>query len=101
MEASTQLKNFTAFKDLKSESEKGENAVFIDEEALKDALRQSHKSVVSITHEQNIICSKTLICRQLFCRSHGGLSVKEKEGKSFLVAELTMTTGRVVHLTFV
>ena len=26
----------------------------------------SHKSVVSITHEQNIICSKTLICRQLF-----------------------------------
>ena len=26
----------------------------------------SHKSAVSITHEQNIICSKTLICRQLF-----------------------------------
>ena len=26
----------------------------------------SHKSVVSVTHEQNIICSKTLICRQLF-----------------------------------
>ena len=26
----------------------------------------SHKSVDSITHEQNIICSKTLICRQLF-----------------------------------
>ena len=26
----------------------------------------SHKSVVSITHEQNIISSKTLICRQLF-----------------------------------
>ena len=26
----------------------------------------SHESVVSITHEQNIICSKTLICRQLF-----------------------------------
>ena len=28
----------------------------------------SHKSVVSITHEQNIICSKTLIkfCRRLF-----------------------------------
>ena len=25
----------------------------------------SHKNVVSITHEQNIICSKTLICRQL------------------------------------
>ena len=27
-----------------------------------------HKGVVSITHEQNIICSKTLICRQLFAR---------------------------------
>ena len=26
----------------------------------------SHKSVVSITREENIICSKTLICRQLF-----------------------------------
>ena len=26
----------------------------------------SHESVVSITHEQNIICIKTLICRQLF-----------------------------------
>ena len=26
----------------------------------------SHKSVVSIMHEQNIICSNTLICRQLF-----------------------------------
>ena len=26
----------------------------------------SYKSVVSFTHEQNIICSKTLICRQLF-----------------------------------
>ena len=25
----------------------------------------SHKSVVSITHEQNIICGNTLICRQL------------------------------------
>ena len=26
----------------------------------------SDKSIVSIMHEQNIICSKTLICRQLF-----------------------------------
>ena len=26
----------------------------------------SHKSFVSVTHEQNVICSKTLICRQLF-----------------------------------
>ena len=30
----------------------------------------SHQSVVSITHEQNIIC-----------RSRGGLSANEKEGK--------------------
>ena len=36
----------------------------------------SHKSEVSITHEQNIICSKTLICR-----SRGKLSANEKEGK--------------------
>ena len=26
----------------------------------------SHESIVSITHDQNIICSKTLVCRQLF-----------------------------------
>ena len=26
----------------------------------------SYESAVSITHEQNIICSKTLICRKLF-----------------------------------
>ena len=40
----------------------------------------SHKSVVSITHEQNIICSKTLICRQLFA-GHvvGSRSMKRKE----------------------
>ena len=37
----------------------------------------SHKSVVSITHEQNIICSKTLICR-----SRGGLSANKKNGKN-------------------
>ena len=37
----------------------------------------SHKSVVSITHEQNIICSKTLICR-----SRGGLSANKKKGKN-------------------
>ena len=34
MWASTKPKNSTVFKDLKSESENGENAVFIDEEAL-------------------------------------------------------------------
>ena len=41
----------------------------------------SQKSVVSITHGQNIICSKTIICRQFFCRSRGELSANEKEGK--------------------
>ena len=43
----------------------------------------SDKSVVSATLEQNIICSKTLICGQLFAaRSRGGLPVNEKEGKN-------------------
>ena len=43
----------------------------------------SCKSVVSVTHEQNIICSKTLICGQLFeARSRGGLLVNEKEAKN-------------------
>ena len=40
----------------------------------------SHKSVVSITHEQNIICSKTLICRQLFAgHMVGSQPMKRKE----------------------
>ena len=40
----------------------------------------SHKGVVSITHEQNIICNKTLICRQLFA-GHvvGSRPMKRKE----------------------
>ena len=42
-----------------------------------------HKSVVSITHEQNIIFGKTLICRQLFEGRVGVLSVNEKEGKAY------------------
>ena len=42
----------------------------------------SHKSIVSITHEQNIICSKTLNCRRLFVGSRGELSAYEKEGKN-------------------
>ena len=54
----------------------------------------SHKSVVSIKHEQNIICSKThldsttqeptIICRQLFVGHVGGLSANEKYEKSAL-----------------
>ena len=40
----------------------------------------SHKIVVSIMHEQNIICSKTIICRQLVA-GHvvSSRSVKRKE----------------------
>ena len=40
----------------------------------------SHRSMVSITLEQNIICSKTLICRQLFA-GHvvGSWPMKKKE----------------------
>ena len=41
----------------------------------------SHKSVVSMTHEQNIICSKTLIGRQLFAGhvvSSRPMKMKEK-----------------------
>ena len=50
--------------------------------AQESELPFSHKSVVSITHEQNtcIICSKTLICRQLFA-GHvvGSRPMKRKE----------------------
>ena len=46
----------------------------------------SHKGVVSFTHEQNIICSKTHLVgtthkQTIICRSHGGLLANEKEGK--------------------
>ena len=34
--------------------------------ACSELIGHFHMSVVSITHEQNIIWSKTLICRQLF-----------------------------------
>ena len=44
----------------------------------------SHKSVVvSITHEQNIICNKTLICRQLFAgHVMGSWPMKSNENAS-------------------
>ena len=44
------------------------------------AIPFSHKSEVSITYEQNIICSKTLSA--VICRSRGELSANEKEGKN-------------------
>ena len=50
--------------------------------AQESELPFSHKSAVSITHEQNMICSKTqmdgitheqtIICRQLFADHEGG-----------------------------
>ena len=41
----------------------------------------SHKSMISIAHEQNIICSKTLICRQLLFAGHvvGSRPMKRKD----------------------
>ena len=41
----------------------------------------SHKSVMSTAHEQNIICSKTLICRQLFAGHMVGSRPMKRKGK--------------------
>ena len=61
--------------------------------AQESDLPFSHKSVVSVTHEQNIIRSKTrldsiaheqtIICRQeaVICKSRGLLSANEKKEK--------------------
>ena len=42
----------------------------------------SHKSVVLIMHEQNIICSKTLICRQLFAGHVVGSRPMKRKAKT-------------------
>ena len=43
----------------------------------------SPKSVVSITHEQNIVCSETLICKQLIAgHMVGSREMKRKENVS-------------------
>ena len=43
----------------------------------------SHKSVMSTAHEQNIICSKTPICRQLFAdHVMGSRPMKTKDNTS-------------------
>ena len=54
--------------------------------------------MVTITHEQNIICSEThldgamheqTICKQLlFCRSHAGLSANEKWEKMYRMIKI-------------
>ena len=41
----------------------------------------SHESVASIAHEHNIICSKTLICRQLFAGHVVGFWPIKTKGK--------------------
>ena len=48
--------------------------------------RKKEKSMVSFTHEQNIICSQTLLDgiaheQTIICRSRGGLSANEKKEK--------------------
>ena len=63
--STTKLKNFTVFKDLKSESERGENVVFIDKEALTcsptvyRSASFTQERGLNYAREQNIICSKT------------------------------------------
>ena len=52
----------------------------------------SHESIVSNTHEQNIICSKTVICR-----SHGELSASEKEGKKHRMITRFICTVKVIR----
>ena len=42
----------------------------------------SHKSTVSTMNEQNIICNKTLICRQLFAGQVMGFRPVKKERKN-------------------
>ena len=42
----------------------------------------SHESIVSITHEQNIICKKNTCLKAVICRSHAELSANEKKGKN-------------------
>ena len=51
----------------------------------------SDKSLVSATHEQNIICSKTLICGQLFA-GHlvGSKSMKRKEKIHRMIIIITL-----------
>ena len=44
--------------------------------AQESELPFSHKSVVSIAHEQDITCSKTLICTQLFGHVVGSQPMK-------------------------
>ena len=56
-----------------------------DVKSLSDSsgthLPLSPKSVASIAHEQNIICSKTPICRQLFAGHVVGSRPMKRKGK--------------------
>ena len=58
----------------------------------------SHKSVVSITREQNIICSETLICRQLFAgQLVGSRPMKRKEKKIYRMIITIMSSVTLIY----
>ena len=60
----------------------------------------SHESVVLIAHEQNI-CSKTLICRQLFAGHVVGfrpMKTKEKRYRMIIIIILFFTCSQIVKL---
>ena len=54
----------------------------------------SHKSVISIAHEQNIICSKTVICRQLFAGHLVGSRPMKRKDKIHQMIIKGSTTAR-------
>ena len=62
----------------------------------------SHKSVISIAHEQNIICSKTLICRQLFA-GHvvGSRPMKRKDKIHLMINTLACNNFDTVHVVLI
>ena len=64
----------------------------------------SHKSVMSTAHEQNIICSKTLICRQLFAGHVVGSQPMKRKDKIhrmiiiFIVGIVLFVLGKVTQI---
>ena len=62
------------------------------------------KSAVSITHQQNIICSKTQLDRialeqTIICRSRGLLSANDKEGKNASNDNLDLAATICIQIT--
>ena len=58
----------------------------------------SNKSVVSITHEQNVIFRKTLVCKQLFS-GHvvSSRPMKRKEKRHGLIISLVLVENMFTH----